>query len=186
VDRIDNSLKITTISQYFNMKVVLASLILAVVAKSVSAFHVAISKVRAVSLLCVSTEPDVGEEVPSADVEVNDSRRHARPTSFDTKCATLYQPKEGANRGLAPPVYFGSTFLLDDAAHGARLHENREAPYMDEDGFVYSRWGSPTGEAAALQIAALEGVDNEERGIGATLLFNSGMSAITSSLMAVL
>lgn len=113
--------------------------------------------------------------------------KHRAPESFATKCATLYHPKEGADRGLAPPVYFGSTFTLDDANHGARLHEKREAPYTDQDGFVYSRWGAPTNEAAALQISALEGVDDPSKGtIGATLLFNSGMSAITSALMAVL
>lgn len=111
---------------------------------------------------------------------------HAKPKSFATKCASLYHPNVGAERGLAPPVYFGSTFLLDDAAHGARLHEKREAPYTDDDGFVYSRWGSPTNEAAALQIAALEGVDEPEKGLGRCLLFNSGMSAITSALQAVL
>lgn len=110
-------------------------------------------------------------------------RSHAKPKSFATKCASLYHPNIGAERGLAPPVYFGSTFTLDDAAHGARLHEKREQPYTDEDGFVYSRWGAPTNEAAALQIAALEGVDVNE---GQCLLFNSGMSAITSALMAVL
>jgi len=121
--------------------------------------------------------------------DVDVSNKHKRPTSFATKCASLYHSKPGAGRGLAPPVYFGSTFLLDDAAHGARLHEKREAPYTDDDGFVYSRWGSPTNEAAALQIAALEGVDDPldvERGMGKCLLFNSGMSAITSALMAVL
>mmetsp|Transcript_40083 Transcript_40083/g.44771 ORF Transcript_40083/g.44771 Transcript_40083/m.44771 type:complete len:575 (+) Transcript_40083:250-1974(+) len=121
------------------------------------------------------------------DAEV--SNKHQRPTTFATKCASLYQSKPGAGRGLAPPVYFGSTFVLDDAAHGARLHEKREAPYTDDDGFVYSRWGSPTNEAAALQIAALEGVDDPTdtaRGMGQCLLFNSGMSAITSALMAVL
>jgi len=116
----------------------------------------------------------------------NEWPAHATPKSFATKCASMYHPNNGAERGLAPPVYFGSTFLLDDAAHGARLHEKREAPYTDADGFVYSRWGSPTNEAAALQIAALEGVDDPEKGLGKCLLFNSGMSAITSALQAVL
>lgn len=111
-----------------------------------------------------------------------------KPTSFATKCASLYTPRSGADRGLAVPVYFGSTFSLDDANHGARLHEKREGAYTDNDGFVYSRWGSPTNEAAAKQIAALEGVDDDASGplFGGTLLFGSGMSAITSSLMAVL
>mmetsp|Transcript_32084 Transcript_32084/g.63861 ORF Transcript_32084/g.63861 Transcript_32084/m.63861 type:complete len:499 (+) Transcript_32084:224-1720(+) len=105
-----------------------------------------------------------------------------KPTSFATKCASLYHPSAGANRGLAPPIYFGSTFLLDDADHGARLHAKKEAAFADEDGFVYSRWGSPTNEACAKQIAALEGVESN----GGTMLFGSGMSAITSSLMSVL
>jgi len=108
--------------------------------------------------------------------------KHAKPTSFATKCASLYHPSVKANRGLAPPIYFGSTYTLDDADHGARLHDKKEAAFTDEDGFVYSRWGSPTNEACAKQIAALEGV--EER--GGTLLFGSGMSGITSALMSVL
>jgi len=110
--------------------------------------------------------------------------KHAPPKSFATKCTHLYQPAAGADQGLATPIYFGSTFRLTDADHGARLHEKKEGPYADQDGFVYSRWGSPTNEAAALQIAALEGVDSSES--GGTMLFGSGMSAITSSLMAVL
>ena len=107
------------------------------------------------------------------------------PASFATQCAHLYQPAAGAAAGLATPVYFGSTYTLQDADHGARLHAKKEAPYADGDGYVYSRWGTPTNEAAARQIAALEGVEygNES---GGTLLFNSGMSGITSSLMAVL
>jgi methionine-gamma-lyase len=138
-----------------------------------------------------STHNPVNGESESQSPRKNDKEvfsKHKRPTSFATKCASLYHPKPGAGRGLAPPVYFGSTFLLDDAAHGARLHEKREAPYTDDDGFVYSRWGAPTNEAAALQIAALEGVDDpfHKNGLGKCLLFNSGMSAITSALMAVL
>lgn len=170
--------------------VALFRLALVVVAECVltSAFSVVSPDcARRGSSLRVVTEPD---SLAATDAEegVNSNSKaasHKKPKSFATKCAHLYQ-QPGGERGLSPPVYFGSTFLLDDAAHGARLHEKREAPYVDEDGFVYSRWGSPTGEAAALQIAALEGVDDEERGIGSSLLFNSGMSAITSSLMAVL
>ena len=141
---------------------------------------------RLASSLSVANEviPETKEEAKPATRKT--PPKHAKPKSFATKCASLYHPHDGAERGLAPPVYFGSTFLLDDAAHGARLHEKREAPYTDEDGFVYSRWGAPTNEAAALQIAAIEGVDDVERGLGKCLLFNSGMCAITSSLMAVL
>jgi len=115
--------------------------------------------------------------------------KHAKPTSFATKCASLYHPSPKANRGLAPPIYFGSTYTLDNADHGARLHDKQEGAFTDDDGFVYSRWGSPTNEAAAKQIAALEGVDDRhlsEGGSGGTMLFGSGMSGITSALMSVL
>lgn len=112
----------------------------------------------------------------------SDKSKHHVPTSFATQCATLYHPSPKANRGLAPPIYFGSTFTLDDADHGARLHDKKEAAFTDDDGFVYSRWGSPTNEACARQIAALEGVHES----GGTLLFGSGMSGITSALMSVL
>jgi methionine-gamma-lyase len=170
----------------------------------VSAFQIPVmqhQRQRRCVSLKVATEPEVDITSSSSSSASSQQRRqerqddaqvfarHHRPTSFATKCATLYRPNAGAERGLAPPVYFGSTFLLDNASHGARLHEKRESPYTDEDGFVYSRWGSPTNEAAALQIAALEGVDdpNHTTGVlGKCLLFNSGMSAITSSLMAVL
>jgi methionine-gamma-lyase len=108
--------------------------------------------------------------------------KHHKPTTFATQCATLYHPSTKANRGLAPPIYFGSTFTLDDADHGARLHDKKEAAFTDDDGFVYSRWGSPTNEACARQIAALEGVNDH----GGTMLFGSGMSGITSALMSVL
>lgn len=113
----------------------------------------------------------------------DDGKKHATPTSFATKCASLYHPSAKANRGLAPPIYFGSTYTLDDADHGARLHDKKEAAFTDDDGFVYSRWGSPTNEAAAKQIAALEGIDGSG---GGTMLFGSGMSGITSALMSVL
>ncbi|KAL7542443.1 hypothetical protein ACHAXR_011788 [Thalassiosira sp. AJA248-18] len=118
--------------------------------------------------------------------QFSSDKKHATPTSFATKCASLYHPSAKANRGLAPPIYFGSTYTLDNADHGARLHDKKEAAFTDDDGFVYSRWGSPTNEACAKQIAALEGVDDGNGGTGGTMLFGSGMSGITSALMSVL
>jgi methionine-gamma-lyase len=144
------------------------------------------SRVTSPVFVAASSETSAEAAAAAEENTAEEKKEHHRPKSFATKCASLYSPNVGAARGLAPPVYFGSTFLLDDAGHGARLHEKREAPYTDQDGFVYSRWGSPTNEAAAMQIAALEGVDEPDKGLGSSLLFNSGMSAITASLMAVL
>lgn len=125
----------------------------------------------------------INRPLSSSSNDDDGGEKHATPTNFATKCASLYHPSAKANRGLAPPVYFGSTYTLDDADHGARLHDKKEAAFTDDDGFVYSRWGSPTNEACARQIAALENVDG---GRGGTLLFGSGMSGITSALMSVL
>ena len=57
-------------------------------------------------------------------------------------------------------------------------------PYADSDGYVYGRWGSPTNEGAARQLAALEGIGPEDD--GGCMLFSSGMAAISGSLMASL
>lgn len=54
-----------------------------------------------------------------------------------------------------------------------------EAVWNDEDGFFYSRWGSPTSQVAARAISELE------RAKG-TALFSSGMAAITATLLSEL
>ena len=48
-----------------------------------------------------------------------------------------------------------------------------------QDGYLYSRWGNPTVDAAASVIADLEGA-------AGTLLFASGMSAIVTTLFTFL
>lgn len=87
-------------------------------------------------------------------------------------------------QALSLPIVMGSTYELDDTAHGARLHDKKEAAYADGDGYVYARWGSPTNEGAARQLAALEGIGPEDD--GGCMLFSSGMAAITSALQAAL
>lgn len=99
---------------------------------------------------------------------------------FATNCVVQEHLRPDAVEGMAPPVCFASTYKLKDAAHGARLHSKEEQPYVDEDGFVYTRWGNPTNELAARSIAKIEGAK------AGTLLFSSGMSAISSALLAVL
>lgn len=106
---------------------------------------------------------------------------------FATKAASVLQVSNFAPRRAKPislPIVLGSTFELDDCAHGARLHAKKEAPYADGDGYVYSRWGSPTNEGAARQLAALEGLSPDDA--GGCMLFSSGMCAISSALLAVL
>ena len=100
---------------------------------------------------------------------------HASQFGYETRCAAVVQVSDFAARRLKPislPIVLGSTFELDDCAHGARLHAKREQPYADGDGYVYGRWGSPTNEGAARQLAALEGIGPADE--GGCMIFSSG------------
>ena len=89
---------------------------------------------------------------PGAGVPMGTPREGWDRYGYDTRCASVVKVSDFAIRRVKPislPICLGSTFELDDCAHGARLHEKREQPYADEDGYVYNRWGSPTNEGAA-------------------------------------
>jgi methionine-gamma-lyase len=97
-------------------------------------------------------------------------------TSFATKASRHYDPHPGSLAGVAPPIVLSSTYLLEDAAHSTRLADKAEGAVSDEDGFFYSRWGSPTNQMVGTIVSELEGA-------AGTLTFCSGMNAITSTLM---
>ena len=126
--------------------------------------------------------PKVGEGVP-----VGTPREDWDKFGYETRCASVVQVSDFAIRRVKPislPIVLGSTFEMEDCAHGARLHAKKESPYADADGYVYGRWGSPTNEGAARQVAALEGIGPADD--GGCMLFSSGMSAITGALTATL
>ncbi|HEX2534692.1 MAG TPA: PLP-dependent transferase, partial [Chitinophagaceae bacterium] len=74
------------------------------------------------------------------------------------------------------PIYASSTYVYDTAEQGMRRFSG------EEPGYIYGRWGSPTGSEAERKIAALEtfGLDLEAEGI----LHASGMAAITTLMLA--
>lgn len=74
---------------------------------------------------------------------------------------------------VIPPIYQVSTFAFESAEHGAALFAG------EGKGYIYSRMGNPTVEAAEKSVAALEG------GFGA-LACGSGMAAIHTALGALL
>jgi cystathionine gamma-synthase len=76
---------------------------------------------------------------------------------------------EKKNGPLATPIYQTSTFEVTDMQEQLRL--------TDSDSY-YTRYGNPTSTVAEKAIAELEGAD-------AALLFASGMSAITTSILAL-
>lgn len=95
---------------------------------------------------------------------------------------------------LATPIFASSTFILDSAAHGARLSsaghfvqneqhsssellEPSEQVQLSESPWLYSRWANPTSDVCARILAQLEGGAN-------ALMCASGMAAITTALFA--
>jgi cystathionine gamma-synthase len=85
--------------------------------------------------------------------------------SPETLAAQALHHLDGATGAVVPAMHSASTFARDD---NYDLHE----------GFIYSRYGSPTTKQAQDIIAALEGAD-------AALLFNSGMSATVAVVEAL-
>jgi cystathionine beta-lyase/cystathionine gamma-synthase len=73
------------------------------------------------------------------------------------------------NGPLATPIYQTSTFVVTD------VEQQLRATHTD---MFYTRYGNPTHTVAESAIAELEGTD-------AALLFASGMSAITTSILAL-
>jgi methionine-gamma-lyase len=91
-----------------------------------------------------------------------------------------YDPmlSEGA---VKPPVFLTSTFVFGSAEEGRDFFDyvsGRKAPPAGAGaGLVYSRFNHPNSEIVEDRLAIYEGAE-------AAILFSSGMSAITTSLMA--
>jgi cystathionine gamma-synthase/methionine-gamma-lyase len=91
-----------------------------------------------------------------------------------------YDP--AAHHGAAkPPIYMTSTFVYRNAQHAKSAHEDYAAgrsPDAD-DGYIYARLDHPNMQMLQERMAALDGAE-------ACAVFNSGMSAISSTLLALL
>ncbi|WND01892.1 cystathionine gamma-synthase family protein [Temperatibacter marinus] len=93
-----------------------------------------------------------------------------------------YDPKlsEGS---LKPPIFMTSTFVFDSAQDGKEFFElaygKREAKPNEESGLIYSRINNPDLEVLEDRLALWENADK-------ALTFSSGMSAISTTLMAYL
>lgn len=91
-----------------------------------------------------------------------------------------YDPHDHAG-SLKPPLFATSTFAFPTAAEGKRVfelaHGIREPEPGEEMGMIYSRLSNPGLEVLEQRIAHLDGMP-------AALSFSSGMSAISSVLLA--
>jgi methionine-gamma-lyase len=75
-----------------------------------------------------------------------------------------------ATGALVPPLHLANTFHLRTAEEGAALFSG------EKEGFVYSRWGSPTVSVLEKRVAALEHAE-------AALATASGMAAIATAVL---
>ncbi|UVF21157.1 cystathionine gamma-synthase family protein [Microvirga terrae] len=91
-----------------------------------------------------------------------------------------YDPtlSEGA---VKPPVFLTSTFVFTSAEHGKEFFDyvagRREPPQGEAAGLVYSRFNHPNSEIVEDRLAIFEEAE-------AGLLFSSGMSAISTTILA--
>lgn len=90
------------------------------------------------------------------------------------------QPQHTSHTGA---IYQSSTFVFENAAHGAEIFAGKRPGYM------YTRLGNPTVKLLEAKMNALEGREvklaNPDIRVS-SIAFSSGMAAISSALMAVL
>lgn len=91
-----------------------------------------------------------------------------------TRLATAGRRKEWTQGIVNPPVWRASTILFDT------VEDLRAAGRRPNDGFYYGRRGTPTQWSLAAALTELE------PGAAGTMLYPSGVAAITNALMAVL
>ncbi len=106
-----------------------------------------------------------------------------RPLHTETQMLSYgYDPmlSEGA---IKPPIFLTSTFVFRSAEDGKTLFDvignRRPAPEGQAGGLVYSRYNNPNLEMLEDRLALIDDADD-------SLVFSSGMAAITTTLLAYL
>ena len=81
--------------------------------------------------------------------------------------------RKQAKKSLSPPIFQTATFTFESSDALEAFHSG------EKDTFFYSRYGNPTNEAAERRLALLEGAE-------ASLLYASGMAAVSSVFLSLL
>ncbi len=96
-----------------------------------------------------------------------------KEAGFSTRAVHAGEDHQKPENAITTPIYQTSTFVFRDSDEVRAYQEHRIQRYE------YGRYGNPTQRAAEEKLAALEGAED-------SLLCASGMSAITSTLIAML
>lgn len=103
---------------------------------------------------------------------MTDSRQFHKPTGNHADEGRA--DRRHAGDSLVPPIFQTATFAFDNAAALAAFHKGEFSST-----YFYSRFGNPTLAAAEKRLARLEGAE-------ASILYASGMAAVSSVLWALL
>ncbi|HTV17852.1 MAG TPA: PLP-dependent aspartate aminotransferase family protein, partial [Polyangiaceae bacterium] len=118
-------------------------------------------------------ETRAGHEPHGAAPELNGLAHEARGAGLDTLAVRGGEPNRHGYAAVTTPIVCTATYRFEGSSEIADHFEGR---VLREE---YGRYGNPTVRAAEQKISALEGADD-------TVLFPSGMSAITTLLLAML
>ena len=95
-----------------------------------------------------------------------------KPSKWGTLAVHGGEPRAKAFDAVTTPIVASATYAFKDTAEIARYFEGE----IDRE--EYGRYGNPTVRAAEAKLAALEGA-------GDAALFSSGMSAVTTAILAL-
>jgi cystathionine gamma-synthase len=102
----------------------------------------------------------------------------ASPAPGDSTLSVHLAHSQNPYHAISEPIVHSATYTFADTADLCQFMNARL--WEEEDGRIdYGRYGNPTVAAAEARLAALEGAQ-------AAILFPSGMSAITNTLLALL
>lgn len=97
----------------------------------------------------------------------------------DTLLTKHRQLPFGIEYSMTPAIITSSTYSLRDTTSTHRLGQHNDLYNPNPAGYFYSRWGNPTVHLTSSIIADIENAKG-------SILFASGMSAITSTFLAIL
>jgi methionine-gamma-lyase len=98
---------------------------------------------------------------------------HLEDVDFSTKAIHSGQYDDPITGALGTPIFQSSTFYLNENSYQA-IEEGR-----GRDALTYTRYGNPTQWALQNKLSALENAES-------SIVFSSGMAAISTTLMALL
>ncbi|MBN2328201.1 MAG: aminotransferase class I/II-fold pyridoxal phosphate-dependent enzyme [Candidatus Omnitrophica bacterium] len=101
------------------------------------------------------------------------SSRSQTPPSFSTRAIHAGESRSRCADSMTTPIFQTSTFTFKNSRH------IEEYTQEGQEHYEYGRYGNPTAQVAERRLADLEGAED-------CIVFSSGMSAITTTILALI